>query len=346
MVASWLNESIRPCSVAAQTEAREKLETMEKPLGSLGILEETVVRLAGLYGGSAPDPDPARILLFAADHGVAAAQVSHNSQAKTVSMVQSTLKGQSVIAVMAHHLGVQLEVINVGMIALPEDAHGLVNSPAGPGTHDIRFRPAMDEEELAVAMAAGRDAVHRASDAGVRMIIGGEVGVGKSTAAAAVAAALLGLAPETVAGPGSGLDPEGMARKAQVIQQALCLHLPGLSGSLQTVRRLGGFDIAALCGAFIACGQRGIPALVDGLTATTAALVAVTLHPSLKEWLFFGHRSAEPGQLPLIRAMEVTPLLHMDISVGEGVGATAAFAMLRMACYLQRELSPFCIKPK
>ncbi|MBF0139116.1 MAG: nicotinate-nucleotide--dimethylbenzimidazole phosphoribosyltransferase [Magnetococcales bacterium] len=341
MAASWLNHPIRPCSHADQEAARKHLETMEKPLGALGLLEETVIRLAGLYATQEPNPDPARILIFAADHGVAAAHVSPYPQHMSMTMVQSALQGQSAIAVMARHLGVELEIINVGLVDEPAPAHGLINQPAGPGTNDIRFRPAMDEEQLANAMAAGRDAVQRAVAAGMHMIIGGEIGVGKSTVAASVAAALLGVAPDSVAGPGSGLDAEGMARKAQVINQALNLHLPGLSGALQTVRRLGGFDIAALAGAFIACGQMGIPALVDGLTASTAALVAVSLHPSVKEWLFFGHRSAEPGQLPVIRAMDVTPLLHLDISMGEGTGATAAFAMLRMACFLQREISFF-----
>ncbi|MBF0631749.1 MAG: nicotinate-nucleotide--dimethylbenzimidazole phosphoribosyltransferase [Magnetococcales bacterium] len=341
MAASWLNEPIRPCSIMAQTAAKKHLETMEKPLGALGILEDTVIRLAGLYGNPDPDTDPARILLFAADHGVAVANVSPHPPGMTTHMVQTTLRGQSIIAVMARHLGLQMEVINVGLLTQPEDAPGLINRSAGSGTNDIRFRPAMDEEQLTIALDAGREAVQRAANDGIRMIIGGEIGVGKSTVAAAVAAALLGVSPESVAGPGAGLDVEGMARKAQVIQQALDLHLPGLSGSLQTVRRLGGFDIAALTGAFVACGQLGIPALVDGLTASTAALVAVTLHPNLKDWLFFGHRSAEPGQLPLIRAMDVTPLLHLDISMGEGTGATAAFAMLRMACFLQREISVF-----
>ncbi|HIJ82983.1 MAG: Nicotinate-nucleotide--dimethylbenzimidazole phosphoribosyltransferase [Magnetococcales bacterium] len=341
MTASWLNQPILPCSLSAQAAARKHLETMEKPLGALGILEDTVIRLAGLYGSPDPNPDPARILLFASDHGVAAANVSPHPQSMTVSMVQGALRGQSAIAVMARHLGLQLEIINVGLAVEPWDSRGLINQSAGPGTCDIRFRPAMDEEQLALALAAGRDAVLRAAADGIRMVIGGEIGVGKSTVAAAVAAALLGVAPESVAGPGSGLDPQGMARKSQVIQQALDLHLPGLSGSLQAVRRLGGFDIAALAGAYIACGQTGIPAMIDGLTASTAALVAISVHPSLKDWLFFGHRSAEPGQLPLIRAMEVTPLLHLDIRMGEGTGATAAFAMLRMACFLQREISFF-----
>ncbi|MBF0109471.1 MAG: nicotinate-nucleotide--dimethylbenzimidazole phosphoribosyltransferase [Magnetococcales bacterium] len=341
MAVSWLHGPVRPSSIAAREEAKKHLETMEKPPGSLGVLEETVIRLAGLYGTSRPDPDPARILLFAADHGVAAAGVTPHSQSMTLAMVENALKGRSAIAVMARHLGLQLEIVNVGMCHSPENTPGLVNQPAAPGSNDIRFRPAMDEEQLALAMEAGRDAVQRAVNDGMRMIIAGEIGVGKSTPAAAVAAALLGISPESVAGPGSGLHPDGMARKAQVIQQALDLHLPGLNGSMQTVRRLGGFDIAALAGAFVTCGQSGIPALVDGLTASTAALVAVSLHPTLKDWLFFGHRSAEPGQLPLIRAMDVMPLLHLDISLGEGTGATAAFALLRMASFLQREISYF-----
>lgn len=339
MAASWLTEPIRPCSITAQNAAKKHMESMQKPLGALGLLEETVIRLAGLYDNPKPTPDPARILLFAADHGVTAANIAAHPQSMSRQIVQNTLMGQNAIAVMAQQLGLELEVINVGLSTNPPDAPGLVNQSAGQGTNDIRFRPAMNEEQLSLAMAAGRDAVLRAASSGIHMIIGGEIGVGKSTSAAAVTSALLGINPESVAGPGTGLDPQGMARKAQVIQQALDLHLHGLGGVLQTVRRLGGFDIAALAGAFITCGQMGIPAMVDGLTSSTAALVAVSLHPLLKEWLFFGHRSAEPGQFSLLRALEATPLLHLDISLGEGIGATAAFAVLRMACSLQREIT-------
>ncbi|MBF0133452.1 MAG: nicotinate-nucleotide--dimethylbenzimidazole phosphoribosyltransferase [Magnetococcales bacterium] len=339
MAASWLTEPVRPCSITAQDAAKKRMEAMQKPLGALGLLEETVIRLAGLYDDPSPTLDPARVLLFAADHGVTAAHIAAYPSSMSGQIVQSTLMGQSAVAVLARQLGLELEIINVGLITDPPEAPGFVNQSAGPGTNDIRFRPAMNEEQLSLAMAAGRDAVLRAASSGIRMVIGGEIGVGKSTSAAAVTSALLGVSPESVAGPGTGLDPRGMARKAQVIQQALDRHLPGLHGALQTVRRLGGFDMAALVGAFITCGQVGIPAMVDGLTSTTAALVAISLHPLLKEWLFFGHRSAEPGQFSLLRAMDATPLLHLDISQGEGVGATTAFAILRMACSLQREIT-------
>lgn len=339
MPTSWLSAPVRPLAVAAQEQAKKRLANMGQPPRSLGVLEESVIRLAGMLDTPEPTLDPARIVLFAADHGVATANVSAQPQEKTWVMVRNALEGRSAIAVMARHLGIEMEVVDVGMMLNTRTCLGLFHHRAGSGTHDIRFRPAMDEEQMARALEAGRQSVERAQQDDVRIFIGGEIGVGKSTSAGAVVCALLGIPPEAVAGPGSGLDPAGLKRKSAAIQTSLDLHLPGLNQPIQVLRRLGGFEMAALCGAFITCGQLGIPILVDGLTASAAALIGVSIHPALKHWLLFGHRSAEPGQLSLLRAMGGQPILQLDMSLGEGTGATAALALLRMACVLQREIS-------
>ncbi|MBF0454479.1 MAG: nicotinate-nucleotide--dimethylbenzimidazole phosphoribosyltransferase [Magnetococcales bacterium] len=342
MSTAWIKQPILPVSEAAKNQARKRLSKMAKPLGSLGVLEDALIRLAGMQNSPTPSVDIARIVVFAADHGVVEAAsyqgASPYSQVSTLQRVKTVLSGRGAVSIMARHLGFEMEVVNAGMAEKIAELPGLINCSAGRGTRNFQVGPAMTEEQLVMALLAGQEAVERASQGGVQIFVGGEIAIGKSISAAAITSALLGISPDTISGPGSGGSPEGMAQKAKIIETALALHLPTIKQPLQALRALGGFEAAALCGAFIACGQRGIPAIVDGFVAATAALVAVSIHPPLREWLLFGHRSAEPGQLSLLRAISGQPILHLDMHLGEGTGATAALSLLRMACVIHKEM--------
>jgi nicotinate-nucleotide--dimethylbenzimidazole phosphoribosyltransferase len=199
----------------------------------------------------------------------------------------------------------------------------------------------MTQAQGELALQAGRDSVLRAKAAGAQLFIGGEMGIGNTTAASALACALLDCPVTHLTGPGTGLNAEGVSHKAQVIERALALHAAQRGDALQTLFNLGGFEIAALVGAYLACAQEGVAVLVDGFICTVAALVAVRLNPTCREWLLFGHRGAEPGHRHVLEALGAEPLLELGLRLGEGSGAALAVPLLRLACDLHGQMATF-----
>ncbi|MBF0340594.1 MAG: nicotinate-nucleotide--dimethylbenzimidazole phosphoribosyltransferase [Magnetococcales bacterium] len=340
MSSSWHQQPVKTVSEPMAQAARDHFARLSGPPGALGALEEIAARMAAMHRSLRPEPDPCQLTIFAADHGIANAGVAGMTDDATPSWLRNCLHGTSASAVMARTLGVRYEVIDVGLAHDPGPLPGLLRQRCGSATTDFRTTPAMSEHQLGAALAAGREAVERAHAAGCRLFIGGEIGAGKSTSCGAIACALLGLPPETVAGPGSGLPAEILSFKAQVIQNAVDHHQRFFSTPLDVLRRLGGFETGALCGAYLTCGQLGMTAIVDGFCSSIAALVAVTIHPALKNWLFFGHRAAEPGQYAIFRGLDSRPLLNLDMRLGEGTGALAALPLIRTACALLKETQP------
>ena len=211
----------------------------------------------------------------------------------------------------------------------------------GAGTANFVDGPAMTQAEGELALQAGRDSVQRAIATGAQLFIGGEMGIGNTTAASALACALLDCPVVHLAGPGTGLDAAGVSHKAQVIERALTLHGAQRGDVLQTLFNLGGFEIAALVGAYLACAQEGVAVLVDGFICSVAALVAVRLNPDCRDWLLFGHRGAEPGHRHVLETLNADPLLELGLRLGEGSGAALAVPLLRLACDLHGQMATF-----
>jgi nicotinate-nucleotide--dimethylbenzimidazole phosphoribosyltransferase len=337
----WLNiPAARPDSDARRAaEARQAQLT--KPAGALGRLEDIAIRLAALQGTEQPCVDRVHVTVFAGDHGVAAEGVSAFPQAVTAEMVKNFARGGAAISVAARTLGASLEVINLGTAHATGPLDGVKHYNLGPGTANFTAEPAMTVHQLANALAAGRHAVERARLAGNQLFIGGEMGIANTTAATALICALLDANPEQLAGPGTGLDRAGIAHKARVIQRALDLHDSYIDPPLEALRRLGGFEIAALTGAYIACAHLGLPVLVDGFISSAAALAAVRLCPGCQDWLLFAHTSAEPGHRTILAALDARPLLDLGMRLGEGSGAAVAVPLLRMACALHNGMATF-----
>ncbi|HKQ30331.1 MAG TPA: nicotinate-nucleotide--dimethylbenzimidazole phosphoribosyltransferase, partial [Burkholderiales bacterium] len=296
----WLNVPPAPLNKAAEATAEARQSILTKPPGALGRLEWLAIRLAALQGTDRPSAHEVYIAVFAGDHGVAVEGVSAFPQAVTAEMVRNFARGGAAISVLARELGATLEVINLGTAIDPGAIEGVKNYDLGRGTANFAVEPAMTDHQLACALHAGRHAAERAKLGGAQIFIGGEMGIGNTTAAAALACALLEATPEKLAGPGTGLDGDGVKRKAEVIRRAIALHKPHLYSPLETLRRLGGFEIAALAGSYIACAQMGVPILVDGFIASSAALAATRLRPGVEEWLLLSHASAEPGHRPIL----------------------------------------------
>ena len=337
----WLYIPTAEVDETARSEAMARQRRLTKPQGALGRLESVAIRLAALQGTQRPELEAVSISVFAGDHGVASEGVSAFPQAVTAQMVGNFARDGAAICVLARALGARLEVINLGTVEDPGPLSGVLNLQLGPGTANFCEGAAMQEEQLGRAMHAGRQAAERAKLAGSHLFIGGEMGIGNTTAAAVLACALLGAAPEAIAGPGTGLDSLGVSHKIAVIQRALALHQGLENTPLEALRCLGGFEIAALTGAYMACAHMGLPVLVDGFISSVAALVSTRLVPGALEWMLFSHTSAEPGHRAVLQSLNAQPLLDLGMRLGEGSGAASAVPLLRLACALHNEMATF-----
>jgi nicotinate-nucleotide--dimethylbenzimidazole phosphoribosyltransferase len=286
-----------------------------------------------------PTLERVRIVVFAADHGLVAEGVSAYPQAVTAEMVRNFARGGAAISVLARTWDATLEVVNAGTVEPLEALPGVLDRRIGPGTVNVLDGAAMTPAQRDAALGVGVEAAERAAAHGTQLFLGGEMGIGNTTAAAAIGCALLGLEPEALAGPGTGLDAAGVRHKAAVIGAALARHR--CTDPLSVLQRLGGFEIVALVGAYLRCGQLGIPILVDGFITAAAALAALGLRPELGPWLFFSHRSAEPGHGRLLEALGAEPLLDLGMRLGEASGAAVTLPLLRAAAALHGTMATF-----
>lgn len=341
MSSDWLNDQVKVLDKAAMEKAMERQQQLTKPPGSLGRLEDLAIRLGGMQGSDSPGVERIAITVFAADHGVAASGVSAFPQEVTVQMLANFSAGGAAISVLARQLGATLEVVDVGTAIEPNELAGVISHRAGSGTANLHHQDAMTSDQLGIALAAGKTAVQRAVDAKADIFIGGDMGIANTTSAAAIACVLLQAEPRLLAGPGTGLDEKGVLHKANVLSEALSRYQGLEKNPLETLRCLGGFEIAALAGAYLSCAQLGVPALVDGYITTAAALVAIKYHPGVRDWLIFSHRSAEPGHKAMLHFLEADPLLDLGMRLGEGSGAATAVSLLKLACDLHNGMATF-----
>jgi len=337
----WINDPILPIDSMAADSARRRQDQLTKPRGSLGRLEEMAIKLAGMQGASAPSPDPVHILQFMSDHGVAAEGVSLYPQEVTIQMMRNIAHGGAAVSVMAEAIGARMEIIDLGILTDPGPVENVRSERLGFGTGNIAREPAMSEEQLVAAMNAGRSGVERALSNGARLLICGEMGIGNTTPATAVACALLDKPVVDMVGPGTGLNAEGINRKRQAIESALALHLEPGRSTLDLLARLGGFDIVATTGAYITAAQRGLPILVDGFIMSAAALAAVRLQPEVRNWMIFSHTSAEPGHRLMMEALDADPYLDLGMRLGEATGGEALVPLLRLACVVHQRMATF-----
>ena len=337
---SWLQQPAADIDAGAAARARERQSQLTKPRGSLGRMEDLAVLLAGMQGVERPRADKVQVVVFAADHGVVAEGVSAYPQSVTQQMLRNFAAGGAAVNVLAAEAGAEVEIVDVGTLE-GCDNPGVIAHGCGPGTENFTNTAAMTGQQLTEALNAGHAAAARARARGSQLFIGGEMGIGNTTSAAALAAALLGLPANALAGPGTGLTEAGVRRKVRVIARALALHGDHIDDPLEALRRLGGFEIASLAGAFAACAQQGIPVLVDGFITGVAALVSARVCPGAGHWMLYAHRSAEPGHGKVLDALGAKPLLDLGLRLGEGSGALAALPLIRLACALHAKMATF-----
>ena len=310
--------------------ARARQAELVKPPGALGVLEELAIWLAGCTGNPVPEVR-ARIVVAAADHHGGISAYPH---AVTRQMVATLAQGRAAVSALARETGTDVVLLDAGVDGDPVE--GVERIGIGPA-RDLAAEPALDAGEVAAAVDAGREQAARAARDGVTVLVGGEMGIGNTTAAAALAQWLTGR--PALAGPGTGLDADGIARKQATVARALALHAP--TGPLGALRRLGGGEIAVLCGLALGAGEHGLGYLCDGVIATAGAAIAVAIEPELRHRLVAGHRSTEPAHGALLEHLGLEPVLDLGMRLGEGSGATAALSILRLACAAHREMATF-----
>lgn len=339
-ICTWLGDACALPSPDHASEARGRQASLTKPAGSLGLLEQLAVDLAALQRTDRPTVDPAAIVVFAGDHGIAAQGVSAYPSSVTVEMLRNFGRGGAAINVLARELGAQLRVIDVGTLAETTIAGVHADKPRC-GTRDFSTESAMTPAELQHCFDAGRRAIANAGKDGIRFVLLGEMGIGNTTSAAAIAASLLGYPSNDIVGAGTGLNSHGITHKSRVVARALQFHAVRDAGPVNVLCRVGGLEIAALTGAIVAAAQAQIPILIDGFIVSTAALVAVRLNPTCRPWMFFSHRSVERGHQFVLRALNAMPLLDLKLRLGEGSGAAVALPIVRLACKLHAEMATF-----
>ncbi|MHB8383099.1 MAG: nicotinate-nucleotide--dimethylbenzimidazole phosphoribosyltransferase [Candidatus Binataceae bacterium] len=322
--------AISPLDDGAARAAIARLDSLTKPPGSLGHLEDLVRRYAAIRGDGTARMGGGAIAVFVADHGIAAEGVSAFPQAVTLEMLRNIAGGGAAISVLARRFGYQLIVVDTGVKIDTSAAPlaGVSYRRIGAGTANFAHGPAMSASQVRRALEVGIEIARQIAASGATLIGIGEMGIANSTSAAAILCAATGLAPTEIAGRGTGLDDEGVRRKIAVLERALALHRAALAGGEAILAAVGGFEIAAMAGVCIAGAALRIPVVVDGFIATAAAAAAERIYPGLFDYLLFAHRSAEGGHSRALEHMRVRPLLDLGMRLGEGTGAALAMNLL------------------
>ena len=335
--------AIEPLDEDAGQAAARRLDSLTKPLGSLGYLEQIVRRYAAIRRDPEARSGPASILVFVADHGVADEGVSAYPKEVTAQMLRNIACGGAAISVLARHYGYQLKVIDAG-VATDTSAEGLpgvIYRRIGPGTRNFMHEPAMTAVQAKAALEAGIEIAKEAIEAGSMLVGIGEMGIANSTSAAALLSAITGIDAAAMAGRGTGLDENGLRRKVEVIRTSLARHRTSLSDGQQLLAALGGFEIAAMAGVCLGATARRVPVVVDGFIATAAAAAADRISPGLAARMFFSHRSAEGGHGLALTHLQARPLLDLDLRLGEGTGAAVAISIIQATLAMFHEMATF-----
>jgi nicotinate-nucleotide--dimethylbenzimidazole phosphoribosyltransferase len=329
---------------SAERAARERLDRMTKPPGSLGVLEDVAAQLAGIAGSCpAPLPLPATVAVFAGDHGVHAQGVTPWPQEVTAQMVANFLAGGAVVNAFAAELGAEVLVVDVGVATTLDPAPGLLDLKVRPGTADLAEGPAMTLDQARAAVEVGIEVATRASP-GSGSLITGDMGIANTTASAALVCAFTGADPAAATGRGTGVDDPTLRRKVDVVGRAV-RRVPGRpvtpEEALAALAEVGGLEHAAIAGFVIGAAAHRTPVLLDGVIAGSAALVAAALCPPALEYALAGHLSHEPGHRLALDHLGLRPLLGLDLRLGEGTGALLALPLVSSAARALRDVATF-----
>jgi nicotinate-nucleotide--dimethylbenzimidazole phosphoribosyltransferase len=333
--------AVVPLDAGAMSDARARQAQLTKPAGSLGVLEDASVSLCGIQRTCPPRPlsRPA-VAVFAGDHGVHAQGVSPWPQEVTASMVANFRAGGAAVNVLARQAGADVVVVDMGVASDLEPGPDLLDRKVRRGTSDIAVGPAMTRAEAVEALLAGVGVADELVDRGHDVLLTGDMGIANTTPSAALVCALTGAEPSAVTGRGTGVDDAVWSRKVEVVSRAVA-GSPPPGDPVEVLARLGGLEHAGIAGFVLGAARRGVPVVLDGLIAGSAALVARALSPVSVGYCFAGHRSVEPGHAVALAALGLRPLVDLDLRLGEGTGAVLALPLVQAAGATLREMATF-----
>ena len=325
---------IGPADEVAMRAAAARQLTLTKPAGSLGVLEDLSVRVAGMTGTCPPAvPAPAVVTVFAADHGV-------HAQGVSPAMLANFAAGGAAVNAFAANNRVDVRVVDVG-VATPVDELDIIHAKVRPGTRDLSTTDALTEDETRAAIAVGFDLADTLVKDGYRCLLTGDMGIANTTASAALIATFTGSTADVVTGRGTGIDDATLAHKTAIVRSALQLHDVPATDPLKALQAYGGLEHAALAGYILGGAANKVPVILDGVIAGAAALVAQAFHPAVIDYCVAGHRSAEPGHAVALKTLGLQPLVDLDLRLGEGTGAVLAYPILTCAVRALDEMATF-----
>lgn len=324
----------------AMNEARVRWGNVAKPPGSLGLLEDMIVKIAGIQRTADVAIAPRCVIVLCADHGVVAEGVASWPCDVTAIMAQSIACGNASVNLMARVANADVFAVDIGMKA-DAPSCGIIRRKIARGTRNMVKGPAMTREEAQNAIQTGIDLVRDMKSKGYRLIVTGEMGIGNTTASAAIACALLGYSVAEVAGRGAGLEDSGLERKRAAITRALEINRPDISDPIDVLSKVAGFEIAGMTGLFLGGAIYGVPVVIDGAISAVAALVAAKLCPGASAFMLASHMSREPAAELVMKELGLSPILYANLALGEGTGAVALIPLLDMALNVYRDSHTF-----
>lgn len=323
--------------ILAMEQAQKRLNAIAKPLHGLGILEDYIVKIAGITGTPEVKLDQKALIVLCADHGVVEEGVTQTGQEVTAIVAENMLNGQSSVALMGKKAGIDVFPIDIGMASDTK----VPNYKIAYGTKNMCKEPAMTHEQAVRAVTLGWQLVKEKKAEGYQIIALGEMGIGNTTASSAVASSLLNTSVKMMTGRGAGLSDAGLERKRQAIQKAIALHHPNPKDAMDVLEKVGGFELAGLAGICLGGAYFRVPILLDGFISAVAALAAVRLCPTVKDYLLASHASKEPGMICLLQELELEAPLNCHMCLGEGTGAIAFLPVLELALEVYQKMGTF-----
>ncbi|PNW18367.1 nicotinate-nucleotide--dimethylbenzimidazole phosphoribosyltransferase [Acinetobacter sp. AKBS16] len=339
---NWWLQSVQQPNLDTKQQAEQHQLQLTKPTGALGDLEQIAITLASLQSNAHPQVNHPWITIFAGDHGVVEENISAYPQAVTRQMLQNFTTGGAAISVIAKYHQAHLQVIDCGTAGEAYEYAGVERHCIRAGTANFAKQAAMNLDECRAALELGKKSVDTAKANRADIYIAGEMGIGNTCSASALACLLLNDTAEQLTGVGTGIGADQLRHKIEVIEKAIELHHKHVIGDVfKKLCAVGGLEIAAITGAYIRCAQVGLPVIVDGFISSVAALCAVRMNPQVRDWMLFGHQSAEYGHQRILQELNAEPILNMNLRLGEGSGAGTALALVKMACALHNQMATF-----
>jgi nicotinate-nucleotide--dimethylbenzimidazole phosphoribosyltransferase len=334
-------KAIKPLDQTAMAEVKTRQDTLTKPAGSLGRLEEVSIRIAGIQGKARPVIGKKAMITMAADHGVVDEKIGNWPREVTAQMVENFLRGGAGINVLARQAEARIVFVDMGIAGDLKPDKQLIVKKVAYGTKNMCLGPAMTPEQALKAVEAGIEIVNSEAKNGLDIVGTGDMGIGNTTASSAIFAAVSGKTAEEVTGRGTGLSDEQLSHKIDVIKRALKLNKPDSSQPLDILAKVGGFEIGGLAGVMLGAAVQRIPVVIDGFISGAAALIAISLAPQVKDYIFAAHVSAEAGHAAMLNYMGLKPLLNLEMRLGEGTGAALGIIIAEAAVRTLNEMATF-----